>query len=156
MAKSLQAAGVTIVPVPVFYPDVQMILGEKVYRKLQDIPEPVDIVDVFRRAEDLAGHLDDILHVKPKVQCWFPIGHLSVMQITPSEWWLTGYVLASWWQRTALSMSFKCRRLSGFSLASVKDISRTNLQRRASPWYQTDASWSTTNMPQQNYRCHKR
>lgn len=101
MAKSLQAAGVKIVPVPVYYPDVQMILGEKVYRQLQDIPEPVDIVDVFRRAEDLAGHLDDILQVKPKVQCWFLIGHLSVMQITPSKRWLAVYLLAACWQRTA-------------------------------------------------------
>ncbi|CAL8468625.1 g8165 [Coccomyxa elongata] len=73
VAKTLQAAGVKILPVPVYYPDVQMILGEKVYRKLKDIPEPVDIVDVFRRAEDLAGHLDDILHVKPKV-VWLQSG----------------------------------------------------------------------------------
>jgi predicted CoA-binding protein len=67
VAKSLQAAGVKIIPIPVYYPDVQEILGEKVFRKLHDVPHPVDIVDVFRRAEDLAGHLDDILEVKPKV-----------------------------------------------------------------------------------------
>ena len=134
MAKSLQAAGVQIVPVPVYYPDVQVILGEKVYRKLQDIPDPVDIVDVFRRAEDLAGHLDDILRVKPKVQCWFPIGHLSVLQITPTKGRLIVYLLASWWQCTANFMPFERRRLCGFSLALVKGILRRNLQRRALPW----------------------
>ncbi len=56
-----------IIPVPVYYPDVKEILGEQVIRRLQDVPQPVDILDVFRRAEDLAGHLDDILEIKPKV-----------------------------------------------------------------------------------------
>ena len=48
---------------------MQEILGEKVYRQLQDIPSPetIDILDVFRRAEDLDPHLPDILELKPKV-----------------------------------------------------------------------------------------
>ena len=39
------------------------------YRRLQDIPDPgsIDILDVFRRAEDLDPHLPDILELKPKV-----------------------------------------------------------------------------------------
>lgn len=65
--KALHEAGVAIVPVPVYYPDVDKILGQKVIRKLQDIPHPVDILDVFRRSEDLPPHLDDILSIKPKV-----------------------------------------------------------------------------------------
>ena len=67
MAQSLQASGIEVVPVPVYYPDVQTILGQPVLRKLSDIPGPVDIVDVFRRAEDLEPHLEDILSIKPKV-----------------------------------------------------------------------------------------
>lgn len=34
----LQSAGVDVVPVPVFYPDVTHILGQQVYRKVQDVP----------------------------------------------------------------------------------------------------------------------
>ena len=70
VAQSLQASGVKIIPVPVYYPDVQTILGQKVYRTLASIPDKnVDIVDVFRRAEDLAPHLEDILSIMPKVLC---------------------------------------------------------------------------------------
>lgn len=58
--------GYDVVPVPVYYPDVTEILGQKVYRKLVDIPGELDMVDVFRRPSDLAGHLDDILAKKPK------------------------------------------------------------------------------------------
>ncbi len=48
---------------------MQEILGEKVHRRLQDIPSPetIDVLDVFRRAEDLNPHLPDILELKPKV-----------------------------------------------------------------------------------------
>ena len=45
----MQNAGFKIIPVPVYYPDVTEILGEKVYRKLADIPVEVDMVNVFRR-----------------------------------------------------------------------------------------------------------
>ena len=70
VAQSLQSSGVEVIPVPVYYPDVQTILGQKVYRTLASIPDKnIDIVDVFRRAEDLAPHLEDILSIKPKV-CW--------------------------------------------------------------------------------------
>jgi predicted CoA-binding protein len=52
--------------VPVYYPDVTEILGRKVYRRLADVPGELDMVDVFRRSQDLAPHLDDILAKKPK------------------------------------------------------------------------------------------
>ena len=39
------------------------------HRKLADIEGHVDIVDVFRRAQDLAPHFDDILSINPKVDC---------------------------------------------------------------------------------------
>lgn len=69
----LQKAGFEIVPVPVYYPDATMILGEKVYRKLSDIPGDIDMVDVFRRSPDVAGHVDDILAKKPK-SVWLQSG----------------------------------------------------------------------------------
>ncbi|MBI1996908.1 MAG: CoA-binding protein [Deltaproteobacteria bacterium] len=69
----LQKAGLEIIPVPVYYPDVTAILGKKVYRKLVDIPEDIDMVDVFRRAPDINGHIEDILVKKPK-SVWFQSG----------------------------------------------------------------------------------
>lgn len=71
--KYMQDAGFEIVPVPVYYPDATVILGEKVYRKLIDIPGEIDMVDVFRRSHDVAGHVDDILAKKPK-SVWLQLG----------------------------------------------------------------------------------
>lgn len=58
-------AGFEIIPVPVYYPEATEILGQKVYRKLADVPGQIDLVDVFRRSQDVAGHLDDFLAKKP-------------------------------------------------------------------------------------------
>ncbi|HEX8685349.1 MAG TPA: CoA-binding protein, partial [Pyrinomonadaceae bacterium] len=66
----LAAAGLEVVPVPVYYPEVTEILGRKVYRKLADVPGPVDMVNVFRRSEDVPPHLEDMLAAKPK-SVWF-------------------------------------------------------------------------------------
>jgi uncharacterized protein len=66
-------AGYEIVPVPVYYPDVYEILGEPVYRKLSEIPEPVDMVNVFRRPRDIPPHLSDLLAAKPRV-VWMQLG----------------------------------------------------------------------------------
>lgn len=49
-AKYLQDHGYRIVPVNPRYPE---ILGEKSYARLEDIPFPVDMVDVFRKAEEI-------------------------------------------------------------------------------------------------------
>lgn len=69
----LQAAGITIVPVPVYYPEVTMILGEPVFRTLSAIPETLDAVNVFRRPLDIDAHLDDIIAKHPKA-VWFQLG----------------------------------------------------------------------------------
>jgi predicted CoA-binding protein len=42
------------------------ILGQKVYAKLTDIPEPVDMVDVFRAAQFAPGVVDEALQMTPK------------------------------------------------------------------------------------------
>lgn len=73
VAQYLVAAGLELVPVPVYYPEVTSILGRPVYRRLRDIPGPVDLVNVFRRPEDLPGHVEDILEKKP-VAVWFQLG----------------------------------------------------------------------------------
>ena len=71
--KYMQNAGFEIVPVPVYYPDATVILGENVYRRLVDIPVDIDMVDVFRRSHDVAGHVDDILAKKPN-SVWLQLG----------------------------------------------------------------------------------
>ena len=68
-----QRAGYEIVPVPVYYPDATEMLGEKVYRSVADIPGEVDMVNVFRRSEDIPAHLDDIIAKRPK-SVWFQLG----------------------------------------------------------------------------------
>ena len=71
--RYLKSAGFQIIPVPVYYPRVTHILGEKVYRKLIDIPVDIDLVNVFRRSQDVPVHLDDILAKKPKA-VWLQSG----------------------------------------------------------------------------------
>lgn len=69
----LASIGLDIIPVPVLDRDVTEILGRPVYCSLSAIPGPVDIVDVFRRAEDIPAHLDDMLAKHPRV-VWFQSG----------------------------------------------------------------------------------
>lgn len=71
--KYMQAAGYEIIPVPVYYPEVTEILGRKVYRKLADVPGAVDIVNVFRRPNDVPPHVADILAKKPRA-VWLQSG----------------------------------------------------------------------------------
>lgn len=69
----MMRAGFEIIPVPVYYPEITEIFGQKVYRKLVDIPGQVDLVNVFRRAVDIPKHTADILEKKPKA-VWFQSG----------------------------------------------------------------------------------
>ena len=68
-----QQAGFEIVPVPVYYPDVTEILGERVYRTIAEIPGPIDMVNVFRRPDHIPAHVDDIIAKRPK-SVWFQLG----------------------------------------------------------------------------------
>jgi uncharacterized protein len=68
-----QQAGYEIVPVPVYYKELTEMLGQKVYRKLVDIPGDIDMVNVFRRPVDIPQHVDDIIAKKPR-SVWFQLG----------------------------------------------------------------------------------
>lgn len=61
----LQSAGVEVVPVPTYYPDVTEILGEKVHRSVSGVEGEIDIVNFFRRSEDVEAHVDDVLQKQP-------------------------------------------------------------------------------------------
>lgn len=73
VAEYLKRAGYQVVPVPVYFPDAKEILGEKVYRSVAEIPEPVDLVVLFRKSADVPGHVDDILAARPRA-VWLQSG----------------------------------------------------------------------------------
>lgn len=63
--RYLQRAGYTIVPVPVYFPEIEVMLGEPVYRTVAEVPAPIDVVLVFRKPEDVAPHVDDLIAARP-------------------------------------------------------------------------------------------
>lgn len=69
----LHQAGVEVVPVPVYYPDVTTILGAPVHRDLATVPGDLDLVNVFRRPSDLPQHLDALLALRPPA-VWLQLG----------------------------------------------------------------------------------
>lgn len=71
--RYLQEAGLEVIPVPVYYPEVTQILGQPVYRRVADVPGPIDVVDVFRRPADLPAHLPDLLAARPRA-VWLQSG----------------------------------------------------------------------------------
>src|SRR5271167_3704019 len=70
VAAYLQSAGYRIIPVN---PNESEVLGEKSYARLEDIPEPIDIVDVFRRSEDVPPVADSAIAIKAKI-LWLQVG----------------------------------------------------------------------------------
>jgi predicted CoA-binding protein len=68
--QKLQHAGYKVIPVNPKEPE---ILGERAYPSLLDIPEKIDIVDVFRRAEDTPSIADDAVKIGAKA-LWLQSG----------------------------------------------------------------------------------
>jgi uncharacterized protein len=69
VALYLQERGYLVVPV---YPREETILGAPVYRRVQDIPGGVDLVDVFRRSEELPQVVDDAIAARAPA-IWFQL-----------------------------------------------------------------------------------
>ena len=63
VASYLQSQGYKIIPVR---PGTEEVLGEKAYASLKEIPEPVDIIDVFRSPEHMPQVVDEALAIHPK------------------------------------------------------------------------------------------
>ena len=70
VARYLLDRGYEVVPV---YPREEEILGRKVYRRVQDVPGGVDLVDVFRRSEELPEVIDDALVARAGA-LWLQLG----------------------------------------------------------------------------------
>ena len=70
VTEHMQAAGYRIIPVN---PNETEVLGEKSYARLEDVPEKIDIVDVFRRAEAVPPVVESAIRVGAKV-VWLQLG----------------------------------------------------------------------------------
>jgi uncharacterized protein len=70
VSEAMQNKGYRIIPVN---PNAKQILGEKCYASLTDIPEQIDIVNVFRRSEFIVPIAEEAIKVKAKV-LWLQLG----------------------------------------------------------------------------------
>jgi len=75
VAQYLQSVGYRIIPVNPF---VDQVLGEKSYKSLLDVPETIEIVDIFRPSEDVPAIVEEAIKLKnrlgtPKV-IWMQLG----------------------------------------------------------------------------------
>ena len=71
--QKLQSVGYRVIPVN---PRETEILGERSYPSLIDVPERIDLVDVFRRAEDTPGIADEAVTIGAKA-LWLQTGIVS-------------------------------------------------------------------------------
>ncbi len=63
VARYLQQKGYRIIPVN---PNEASVLGEKAYPALAEVPEQIDLVDIFRRSEEAGSHVDDAIRLNVK------------------------------------------------------------------------------------------
>jgi len=70
VAAYLQRVGYRIIPVN---PREKEVLGEKAYARLEDVPEKVDIVDIFRRTEEAGAVVESAMGIGAKV-VWMQLG----------------------------------------------------------------------------------
>jgi len=74
VTEFLVAAGYTVFPVNPGHGGEE-IAGRLVYERLADIPEPIDMVDVFRRSEALPALVDEVLALEPRPKAlWTQLG----------------------------------------------------------------------------------
>jgi len=70
VSRYMQSAGYRIIPVN---PNETEVLGEKAYASLDDVPDPIEIVDVFRRPEFVPEVVEAAIRRKAKV-VWMQLG----------------------------------------------------------------------------------
>ncbi|WP_373497822.1 CoA-binding protein [Desulfococcus sp.] len=70
VARYLQDEGYRILPIR---PAQKEILGEKAYNGLEEIDEPVDIVDAFRSSDQIMAHVPGVIRLRPRV-FWMQLG----------------------------------------------------------------------------------
>jgi predicted CoA-binding protein len=70
VAEYMKSAGYRIIPVN---PNEEEVLGEKSYERVEDVPEKIDVVDIFRRGEEVPAAVDDAIRAGAKV-VWMQLG----------------------------------------------------------------------------------
>ena len=60
VSRYMQSRGYRIVPVN---PNETNVLGEKAYAKLEDVPEKIDLVDIFRRSDEAGRHIEQAIRI---------------------------------------------------------------------------------------------
>jgi len=73
VAKYMKAAGYRVIPIN---PQHEEILGEKSYKTLADIPDKVDVVDIFMRAENVVPVVEEAVKLTPKA-VWLQLGIIN-------------------------------------------------------------------------------
>jgi predicted CoA-binding protein len=70
VAEYMQGCGYRVIPVN---PNETEVLGEKSYARVEDVPDKIDIVDIFRRPEDVPPAVDGAIRAGAKV-VWMQLG----------------------------------------------------------------------------------
>jgi uncharacterized protein len=73
VAEYLQSAGYRIIPVN---PNEKEVLGEKSYARLEDVPGKIEIVDIFRRVEEVPYVVESAIRIGARV-VWMQLGITS-------------------------------------------------------------------------------
>jgi predicted CoA-binding protein len=73
VAAYLQTVGYPIIPVN---PNETKVLGEQSYARLEDVPDKIEIVDIFRRPEEVATAVEGAIRVGAKV-VWMQLGVIN-------------------------------------------------------------------------------
>src|SRR3954468_14972017 len=70
IAAMLKARGYRVIAVN---PACDELLGERCYGSLADVPEPVDVVDIFRRSDAAGAHVDEAIEIGARA-VWMQLG----------------------------------------------------------------------------------
>lgn len=81
VAQYLRRAGYTIIPVN---PACTEILGEKCYPSLREVPVQIDMVDVFRKPEEVMPIVDDAIAVGAR-SLWLQLGVIAPEAVKRAE-----------------------------------------------------------------------
>jgi uncharacterized protein len=74
IAALLQARGYRVIPVN---PHCDEVLGERAYASVHEVPEPIDVVDIFRRSDQAGRHVDEAIDIGAKA-VWMQLGVIDV------------------------------------------------------------------------------
>jgi predicted CoA-binding protein len=81
IAKLLQSRGHRVIPVN---PGARSILGEPCYASLRDVPERVDMVDIFRRSEEVGPIVDEAIEIGARI-VWMQLGVIDERAATAAQ-----------------------------------------------------------------------